>query len=602
MAAVMDLDEIILCLNNRRSKRFSNFQRIPTDKINTERKITDAVECTANLGTRDITLQIGLPPRFPYVLPFIFLKERDVFTQMVPHVEEDGYICFLSSEGLLLNVDKVPDIIYESLEMALKIIEGGLSGRNRDDLYNEFEAFWRRIGNTKRVASLVKPQTEFGNKRFFAWPLPGDQLHPELLFCDFKEDGKRYAKQVFSVELTDSSAESGYFLMLRSGTRINLNPLQERLTPKIIRHIIQDNLSGSIRKRFFKHIKNQTVPHGKREYVLLGVPQPDGNLSLVGIEFADFRSRSQKKGNQLKHPLDQAINYTVKVTPLTIERHYQEHLVLRTGGDIGLIGKKVIVLGAGAIGSRIVGELIHAGISDVTVVDNDLLSPDNLYRHELGAIYLYRYKAKAISNHLEYKYPMAKVSPLNENVYDILMGKPDMLEKFDLIISALGNPTIEMFLNRKLRDLEKAPPTIFTWVEPLGIGGHAVATLNNSRTGCYECIHTNPVGPTSEFVNRASFAAPGQTFSKTVAGCGTQFTPYGSLDALQTAILATRLAIDILTGKELNNPLISWKGSPTKFLEAGYSLSDRYELSQEYLFETRYKYKTDRCQTCSGEE
>lgn len=207
VAAVMDLNEIILCLNSRRSERFSNFQLIPTDQINTERKITDAVECTAKLGTRDITLQVGLPPRFPYVLPFIFLKERDVFTQMVPHVEKDGYICFLSSEGLLLNVEKVPDIIYESLEMALKIIEDGLSGRNRDDLYNEFEAFWRRLGNTKRVASLVKPQTEFGYKRFFAWPLPGDQPHPELLFCDFKEDGKRYAKQVFSVELTDSSVE-----------------------------------------------------------------------------------------------------------------------------------------------------------------------------------------------------------------------------------------------------------------------------------------------------------------------------------------------------------------------------------------------------------
>ncbi len=602
MAAFMELDEIVLHLNNRGDERFSNFKGVPTDQIKTERKIVNAVECTANLGTRAITLQIGLPSQFPYVLPFVFLKERNVLTQMFPHVEEDGYICFLSSEGLLLNVYKVHEIICESLDMALTVIEDGLSGSNRDELYNEFEAFWRRIGETKRVVSLVKPQTELGYNPFFVWSLPGDQPHPELLFCDFKEDGKRYAKQVFSVELTDSNVERGYFLILRPCTRINLNLLRERLTPKLIRHTIQDNLSGSVRKRFLKHIKNKTVTKGKREYVLLGVPQPDGNLSLVGIEFANFRSSFQKKRSHFKHPLDQAIDYTVKVTPLTIERHYQEHLVLRTGGDIGLIGKKVIVLGAGAIGSRIVGELIHAGINDLTVVDNDLLSPDNLYRHEVGAVYLYWNKAKAISNHLQYKYPMACVTPLKDNVYDVLINTPDMLEKFDLIISALGNPTIEMFLNRKLRDLEKVPPTIFTWIEPLGVGGHAVATLNNSRTGCYECLHTNPVGPTTEFVNRASFAAPRQTFSKTVAGCGTQFTPYGSLDALQTAILATRLAVDILTGKELNNPLISWKGSSTKFLEAGYSLSNRYELSQEYLFETRYKYKTDRCQTCSGED
>ncbi|MEW5953164.1 MAG: E2/UBC family protein [Bacillota bacterium] len=597
----MNLDEIILCLNDRNSERFSNFKQIPTDQINTARSITNAIECTVNLSKRNVTLQIGLSHLFPYVLPFIFLKECDVFTQMVPHVEENGYICFLSSEGLLLNADKIPDIILESLEMALRIIEDGLSGRNRDDLYNEFEAFWRRIGDTKRVVSLVKPQTDFGYKSFFVWTVSG-QHNPQLLFCDDKEDGKRYAKQVFSVDLPDSNVEGGYFLILRPGTHIKLEQLREKLTPKIIRHIVQNNLSGSIRKRFFKHIKKQTVSHGKKEYLLLGVPQPDGNISLVGIEFNDFRLHSNKKGSQLKHPLDESLGYTVNVVPLTIERHYQDHLVLRTGGDIGFTGKKVIVLGAGAIGSRIVGELIHAGVSDVAIVDNDIITADNLYRHEVGVIYLYQNKAKAVSAHFKFKYPLAKVLPLNKNVYDILMDKLDILEKFDLIISALGNPTMEMLLNRKLRDLEKPPPIIFTWVEPLGIGGHAIASLNNNRAGCYECLHTNPVGPTEEFINRASFAAPRQTFTKTVAGCGTQFTPYGSLDALQTAILATRLAIDIMIGKELYNPLVSWKGEPSKFLEAGFALSDRHKLSQEYLIETRYKYITGRCKTCSGEE
>jgi len=95
---------------------------------------------------------------------------------------------------------------------------------------------------------------------------------------------------------------------------------------------------GSVRKRFFNEIKNKTVTQGKREYVLLGIPQPNGNLSLAGIKFT-FSYSFPEKGNQLKHPLDQDIDYTVKVNPLTIERHYQEHLVLRTVGNTGLIGK-----------------------------------------------------------------------------------------------------------------------------------------------------------------------------------------------------------------------------------------------------------------------
>jgi len=181
VAVIMELDEIVLLLNRRDSEKFSSFQVVPTSLINTKREIKNAVECTANLGPRVITLQVGLPPRFPFELPYIFLKECDILTQMVPHVEEDGYICFLSSEWLLLNVEQVPGIIYESLDMALSVLDDGLSGRNRDELFNEFEAFWRRVGDAKRVAALVNPQAELGYKRFFAWSLPGEKSRINFL-------------------------------------------------------------------------------------------------------------------------------------------------------------------------------------------------------------------------------------------------------------------------------------------------------------------------------------------------------------------------------------------------------------------------------------
>jgi molybdopterin/thiamine biosynthesis adenylyltransferase len=243
--------------------------------------------------------------------------------------------------------------------------------------------------------------------------------------------------------------------------------------------------------------------------------------------------------------------------------------------------------------------MIRSGICDIKIVDNDMFTADNLLRHELGVYFLYRDKAESLARHYEFKYPFVKIDHLKADVIELLSISPDMFEKYDLVISALGNPTAEMLLNKKLHQLEKSPPIIFTWVEPFGIGGHALVTLNKKRTGCYECLHTNPAEPTTEYINRASFAAPRQTFSKTVSGCGTQFTPYGSLDAYQTAIIATRLAINLLTGEEKDNPLMSWKGNATKFINSGFRLSDRFELKEEQLFDIRYSYKTDRCKVCS---
>lgn len=601
----MDIEEIILRLKDRESRNFHGFCIVPASSVETGRSITIALECKSNLAGREITLQVGLPSRFPYVLPFVFLKERNIFAFLVPHLEEDGYICYLSSEGLLLNTNKPDDIINEALELALHVLEESLSGRNRNDLYNEFEAFWRRIrvGETKRVASLVQPTTKTGYKKFYVWSLSKEsKAYPDLLFSETLEDGKHYAKQVFSTELLEENVHNGYFLMLRPRTFIDLDKLRHKFNPKAIRQILKENLTSSVSRRFFKYIKYKTVSADQMEYLLLGVPQPDGNISLIGVEYMGFRPQPNKGTSRLKHPLNESLDYNVTLTALTVERHYQEHLVLRTGGQRELIDKRIAVLGVGAVGSRIAGELIHAGVRELTLIDNDTISPDNLYRHEVGTIYLYYNKARAVSNHLKYKYPMTKIDYKDANVYDLLTSCPDIFEKYDLIVASMGNPTVEMLLNQRIRELENPPSLIFAWVEPLGIGGHAIATLNNSLKGCYECLHTNPSGPTFEYINRASFAAPRQIFTKTVAGCGTQFTPYGSVDALQTAILATRLAINILTGQEQDNPLLSWKGDATIFIQSGFLLSPRYELTNEELFQSRYMYKTNRCPTCCNNE
>ena len=83
-----------------------------------------------------------------------------------------------------------------------------------------------------------------------------------------------------------------------------------------------------------------------------------------------------------------------------------------------------------------------------------------------------------------------------------------------------------------------------------------------TKQGCFRCLFT-PFENSNEIVpNQASFASPNQYFAKSLAGCDSVFTVYGSMDALQTAIIATRLAVRVLNQEEGDNALISWKGIP----------------------------------------
>jgi molybdopterin-synthase adenylyltransferase len=176
------------------------------------------------------------------------------------------------------------------------------------------------------------------------------------------------------------------------------------------------------------------------------------------------------------------------------------------------------------------------------------------------------------------------------------------LNDYDLIVSALGNPTSELALNRQVRGVKSSPPLIFSWLEPLGIGGHAVLAGHADERGCYECLYT-PVDATdsSGLQNRASFAALDQTFSTSLAGCSSLYTPYGSLDAAQTAQLAARLALDVLTGRQHPPMLRSWKGGAESFLAAGFKLASRYHQSEDELRRSETSYPSPRCPVCNQE-
>ena len=112
-------------------------------------------------------------------------------------------------------------------------------------------------------------------------------------------------------------------------------------------------------------------------------------------------------------------------------------------------------------------------------------------------------------------------------------------------------------LHKTLNNISKIVPVIYAWQDGFGIGGHSICVSNNKISGCLECLYTDVDGFKPH--PKTSFIKYGQTISKHLGGCSGVFTPYSFLDASQTALLATRMTLDALQGKVVNE-IRSWKG------------------------------------------
>jgi molybdopterin-synthase adenylyltransferase len=208
-------------------------------------------------------------------------------------------------------------------------------------------------------------------------------------------------------------------------------------------------------------------------------------------------------------------------------------------------------------------------------------------------------KVWGLEDEINRKYPFTEVKEYYKNIFTFFEEEEISKSNTDLFIVAIGSPNKEIMINERLHNLPDPPPTIYTWVEPLGIGGHTLLTLNKEKVGCYQCLFKPD--EESPIHNRSAFAEPNQDFSKSITGCGSVFTPYNFLDSERSAMLTVEAGIKVLIGNMKGNPLLSWKGEDDLFEKYGYKTTVRYTFTAEKLNETKYSYKDKKCHICSKE-
>jgi len=131
------------------------------------------------------------------------------------------------------------------------------------------------------------------------------------------------------------------------------------------------------------------------------------------------------------------------------KRRYKHHIILPEVGEAGqekLKSAKVLVIGAGGLGTPVLQYLTAAGIGTMAIMDDDVVNEDNLYRqilygsHDLG-------KLKTIIS----KQRLNSLNPLvNHEIFNIRLNTVnaiDFISRYDIVVDATDDFSSHYLIN-----------------------------------------------------------------------------------------------------------------------------------------------------------
>src|SRR5262249_22889814 len=157
------------------------------------------------------------------------------------------------------------------------------------------------------------------------------------------------------------------------------------------------------------------------KYLVIGLQRPAGGRALFGVRLGGVGDC---------HPLAEG-GSAANLTPICIQRRDRGFLVQRGGGHMELESKRVLLLGCGSVGGHLAFALARFGIGALTLVDHDILTAENTYRHVLGKPYWGKRKALAMQQALTAQLPFIDVRVIPVSIEAALSQDLIALNDFD---------------------------------------------------------------------------------------------------------------------------------------------------------------------------
>jgi adenylyltransferase/sulfurtransferase len=164
-----------------------------------------------------------------------------------------------------------------------------------------------------------------------------------------------------------------------------------------------------------------------------------------------------------------------------------------TSGQQKLAAARVLICGAGGLGSPAAIYLAAAGIGAITLIDSDRVARSNLNRQVLhGEADIGRFKVDSAREKLEKLAPRLELRTSTDRITD--ENAAEWISGHDVVIDALDNLATRTILNRAVQD----PGTAFIHGAVNGFEGR-VLTVLPGRSACLRCLHRGAIPDSGVF-------------------------------------------------------------------------------------------------------
>ena len=469
---------------------------------------------------------------YPHILPTSIPLDKNLANKY-------RYVCLQENDSTITFLQSFEEKIIDMIERLMHLLS--LSGIEKEEEFQkEFLFYWNDVadrsgicrmylGQERKFQKLNAYKSNDGKIRFVANGISLNDANKEV-------NGKKKWKHLPELPV--------FYIPLTDKRRI--------LPPTRDKEWTAENIAMIICGKQFNRISHETYIKLGQEKVktkhigLVFEIEVNGNYIdfLAGIEF------KSAKNDTLLNKLKQEI---VAVIPIMSQRSDYYHLCRQIGNETMLLNKKVLLIGAGSLGSYVLKELVKTGVKEVTIYDKESLVDENLLRHTVSDLWVNYPKVDGLKYELEQMHPEIHITTVRKNIdRDSLVEE---MEKVDLILFTVGSSAVQWELNKILKDEKCKAKVVYAWLEAGGENSHILA-INYSNQGCFACLYIDEDG--NLINNKANNISEVDVDTYKIRnGCGGTRVAYGNAVLLRTTAVLLDVIRDAFENPEFSNKLIN---------------------------------------------
>jgi molybdopterin/thiamine biosynthesis adenylyltransferase len=460
------------------------------------------------------------------------LDHEGVLPSLSPHVYADGSLCYFASGSIILDRYDPANSLAQCLDQAQDVLERILRDpqHRNEDVANEFLQYWAH-GIAHIVLHAKLGTVDAGQTRSNYW-LVGSSEQVHVVISDHETEVAGFAKALGLEPPRETDCPCWLLVTNR---------------PPSIPKAIPSNLSQlftwlsdwdvGLYKQLQRVLKREK-DYLKYKHAMFAIRCPIGWLGF-GFDLDPIHRQGAKDKPSLylqwlhKHALKTSLK-RLAITEFGPDYVHSRNLTFQD-----LKGKRITLVGCGAIGSHVATGLVRLGAGtgsgEFTLVDPDTMKPENLGRHILGYSSLFKHKATALAEELLRHFPFANVTPYVSDVRAVTS-----IFHSDLVIDATGEEALSELLNGVRLQTDANAPILHVRIRG---NGECVQTFwaQGRDSGCFRCLlHSDR----KHYRHERYPVLKDRTVRKHL-GCG-GFTPYSVSAPMHASALCIEVIVDWL--------------------------------------------------------